>query len=193
MGVSNYLVEGVSGTGKSSVCAELQRRGYHAINGDAVLAYQGDPVTGAALPGFAHEHHIWDVARVRVLIADQTHTATFFCGGSRNFPKFLALFDNVFVLQVDVDTLNRRLAQRSGDEWGGRPEERELVLRLHRTQEDVPGDAIVIDATAPLEDVVDDILQLASASAVDCHPDEQRQGHPVARRDGKPRRGDFRQ
>jgi len=32
MGVRNYLIEGVSGVGKTSVCKELQRRGYHAIN-----------------------------------------------------------------------------------------------------------------------------------------------------------------
>jgi broad-specificity NMP kinase len=41
MAKKNYLVEGVSGTGKSSVCDELQRRGYKAINGDRELAYQG--------------------------------------------------------------------------------------------------------------------------------------------------------
>jgi hypothetical protein len=46
MGMRNYLIEGVSGTGKTSVCNELQRRGYHAINGDRELAYQGDPETG---------------------------------------------------------------------------------------------------------------------------------------------------
>ena len=34
MGIRNYLIEGVSGTGKTSVCKELRRRGYHAINGD---------------------------------------------------------------------------------------------------------------------------------------------------------------
>jgi Cdc6-like AAA superfamily ATPase len=43
MGMRNYLIEGVSGTGKTSVCKELQRRGYYAINGDTELAYQGDP------------------------------------------------------------------------------------------------------------------------------------------------------
>jgi len=32
MGMRNYLVEGVSGTGKTSVCKELQRRGYYAID-----------------------------------------------------------------------------------------------------------------------------------------------------------------
>jgi broad-specificity NMP kinase len=46
MGMRNYLIEGVSGTGKTSVCKELQRRGYYAINGDTELAYQGDPGTG---------------------------------------------------------------------------------------------------------------------------------------------------
>lgn len=41
MGVRNYLVEGVSGTGKTSVCRELQRRGHHAVNGDTELANKG--------------------------------------------------------------------------------------------------------------------------------------------------------
>ncbi|MFI5100370.1 MAG: AAA family ATPase [Actinomycetes bacterium] len=165
MGVRNYLVEGVSGTGKSSVCRELQRRGYAAINGDTELAYQGDPDTGEPLAGATHEHHIWDVGRVRALIADQAQEMTFFCGGSRNFSKFVGLFDGVFVLQIDVDTLNRRLDDRSEDEWGGRPAERETVVRLHRTQEDVPGNATVIDATAPLSHVVDEILRHAVNAA----------------------------
>ena len=46
MGIRNYLIEGLSGTGKTSVCNELQRRGYHAIHGGDELAYQGDPETG---------------------------------------------------------------------------------------------------------------------------------------------------
>lgn len=65
MGVKNYLVEGVSGTGKTSVCDELQRRGYHSIHGDRELAYQGDPKTGEPLDGPSHEYHIWDINKVR--------------------------------------------------------------------------------------------------------------------------------
>ena len=34
MGRKNYLIEGLSGTGKTSVAEELQRRGHHAIHGD---------------------------------------------------------------------------------------------------------------------------------------------------------------
>jgi predicted ATPase len=53
MGKRNYLIEGVSGTGKSSICQELRRRGYVAINGDRELAYQGDPTTGEKIEALA--------------------------------------------------------------------------------------------------------------------------------------------
>jgi broad-specificity NMP kinase len=165
MGIRNYLIEGVSGTGKTSVCNDLQRRGYHAIHGDDELAYQGDPETGEPTDGFAHEHHIWHVDEVGALVANQDEALTFFCGGSRNFSKFIDLFDGVFVLEVDLDTLNRhtlnrRLDERPDDEWdGGKPMERELIARLHQTKEDIPKNGIVIDATAPIAHVVDEILR----------------------------------
>ena len=158
MGVQNFLIDGVSGTGKTTVCRELLRRGYHAINGDRELAYQGNPETGEPTAGARHEHHLWYVDKVLALIADQDEALTFFCGGSRNVDQFLDRFDGVFVLDVDLRTLNRRLDGRAADEWGHSREERELVLRLHRTQEDVPAHGTVIDATAPVSRVVDEIL-----------------------------------
>jgi hypothetical protein len=158
MGVRNYLIEGVSGTGKTAVCEELRRRGYHAINGDRELSYQGDPETGEPLDGSVHEHHIWDVDRVKSVAADQRNAISFFCGGTRNFHRFIDLFDGVFVLDVDHDTLNRRLAGRPEYEFGGRASERELIVRLHATKEDVPKNAVSIDATAPIARVVDEIL-----------------------------------
>jgi thymidylate kinase len=170
MGIRNYLIEGVSCTGKTSVCHELRRRGYHAINGDRELAYQGDPKTGEPVDRLAresvtdsvtwgHEHHIWDVDKVRSVVADQSNAISFFCGGSRNFSRFIDLFDGVFVLDIDLDTLNRRLAARPEDEFGARPSERELIVRLHATKEDTPKGDVVIDATAPLGRVVDEILE----------------------------------
>ena len=159
MGIRNYLIEGVSGTGKTSVCKELQRRGYHAINGDRELAYQGNPETGTPTDGITHEHHIWHVDKVKALVANQDEAVTFFCGGSRNFLKFINLFDGVFVLEVDLDTLNRRLDKRPENEWGGNRKERELILRLHQTKEDIPKNGIIIDATAPIEAVVDEIVR----------------------------------
>ena len=168
MGVRNYLIEGVSGAGKTAVCKELQRRGYHAINGDTNLAYQGDPDTGKPMDGFAHEHHIWHVGKVRAVVADQDEAVTFFCGGSRNFSSFVDVFDGVLVLEVDHDTLTRRLDERTESEWGGKPTERELILRLHRTKEDIPKNGIVIDATAPIARVVDEIVRQTRSNEVTC-------------------------
>jgi broad-specificity NMP kinase len=164
MGVRNYLIEGLSGTGKTSVCDELQRRGYHAIHGDRELAYRGDPETGEPTDGFGHEHHIWDVDKVKALVANHDEAVTFFCGGSRNFAKFIDLFDAVFVLEVDLDTLNRRLDERPDSEWGGgKPTDRELIARWHHSKEDVPQNGISIDVTAPTPQVVDSILRYCEA------------------------------
>ncbi len=162
MGRKNYLIEGLSATGKTSVCEEFQRRGYHAVHGDRELAYQGDPETGEPTEEGGHEHHIWNVDKVSALVADRREAVTFFCGGSRNFSKFIDLFDGVFVLQVDLATLHRRLDARPDHEWGGgTPTERDLIVRWHQTNGDVPQNGVAIDASAPIGDVVDEILRQA--------------------------------
>lgn len=77
-----------------------------------------------------------------------------------NLPSpFIDLFDCVFVLEVDRDTLNRRLEERPENEWGGKRSEREFIARLHQTKEDIPNNGIIIDATQPLEYVVDEIIR----------------------------------
>ena len=65
-------------------------------------------------------------------------SSSFFCGGSRNFLRFIDFLDLVFVLEVDPDTLKQRPASRLEHQFGGRPIERDLVLRLHATKEDIP-------------------------------------------------------
>ncbi len=62
MGIRNYLIEGVSGAGKTTVAEELERRGRHVIHGDRVLAYVGDPPAKGGLPRTSPEQR-----RVRLL------------------------------------------------------------------------------------------------------------------------------
>ena len=175
MGRRNYLIEGVSGAGKTAVCTELQQRGCQAIHGDRELVYRGDPETGlptapetgTPTATWMSEHQIWDVEKVQAFVANQEEAVTFFCGGSMNFAKFIDLFDGVFVLEVDLDTMNRRIDERVGLDPTdfGEKRERELAMRLHQTKEDIPKNGIIIDATAPLARVVDEILRLSEASA----------------------------
>lgn len=46
MGKRNYLIDGVSDTGKTSAAKELQRRGDHVLHGDRELKYRGNLETG---------------------------------------------------------------------------------------------------------------------------------------------------
>ena len=165
MGIKNYLIDGVSCAGKTTVCDELRRRGYHAIHGDRELAYWGDPNTGEPAQGCAGEHRawMWSLEKVRALVADRNHAATFFCGGSRNSDRFVDLFDGVFVLEIDLYTLNRRLAARPADEWGGSASEGEAFARLQQaTKVGLPTNATIVDATSPLSRIVDIILEQAN-------------------------------
>ncbi|GAB4167304.1 MAG: nucleoside kinase [Roseiflexaceae bacterium] len=176
MGKRNYLIEGVSGTGKTSVCHELCRRGYHAINGDRELRTHNPPtldqqaeritaLSDADTAAIRHANNHWDITKVRSVAANQDDQFTFFCGGSRNFRQFIDIFDQIFILDVDAATLNQRLDNRADDDWGKSEHERALILRLHATKEDLPSNGIVIDATVPLHHVVDNILDYVHASA----------------------------
>jgi hypothetical protein len=114
-----------------------------------------------------HKSPLWDVEKVQAFVANQDEAVTFFCGGSRNFVTFIELFDGVFILEVDLDTCLRRIDERVAldpTDWGGKPEERELIARLHQTKEDIPQNGVIIDATAPLARVVDEILRLSNAN-----------------------------
>ncbi|MEO8113836.1 MAG: AAA family ATPase [Phenylobacterium sp.] len=165
----NYLIEGVSGVGKTTVAAALQRRGSHVVHGDRELAYHGDPETGEPANGpgvgkgfdevtWRHQCWIWNVDKVRSLVADQTHAQTFFCGGSRNHRRYIDLFDKIFVLEVDLETLKRRTSGRAEDEFGAKPDEWAMLARLHATKEDIPENAVSINATWPVARIVDEIL-----------------------------------
>jgi gluconate kinase len=160
MAKRNYLVEGLSGAGKSSVYEELIRRGYKAISTDRAWAHHADPDTG--LRGGPR---LWDQQRAVGELESAEPEVLFVCGSSRNRDRFLPYFTKIFNLRIDDDTIGRRLQERTNNEFGKQPEEVELMLTLNRSDEK-PAGAIDVDATQPLHQVVDELLRLANCRTV---------------------------
>jgi gluconate kinase len=168
MAKRNYLVEGLSGAGKSSVYEELIRRGYKAISTDRAWKYHADPDSGLRGRPTHHDNSMWDQQKAVSELANPEPEVLFVCGSSRNRDRFLPYFTMTFNLRIDDDTMRRRLQERTNNDYGKQPEEVELMLRLNRSDEKPPG-AIDVDATKPLDQVVDELLRLANCRTVTSH------------------------
>ena len=99
MAKHNYLIEGVSGSGKSSVCAELQRHGYHAVDADT-LSYFGDPKSGSPVDVEIHANWLWNKGKMTALL-NNAEERLFICGGARNRNQFIDRFKKIFYLTID--------------------------------------------------------------------------------------------
>jgi hypothetical protein len=151
MAKRNYLVEGLSGAGKSAVYEELLRRGNKAISTDRAWKYRAGP--------------IWDQQRAVSELESPEPEVLFVCGSSHNRDRFLPYFTKIVNLRIDDDTMRRRLLERTNNDIGKQPEEVELMLRLNRSDEK-PAGAIDVNATQPLHDVVDELLRLADCRSM---------------------------
>ena len=179
MAKRNYLVEGLSGAGKSSVYEELIRRGYKAISTDRAWKRHPDPDTGLSGGPRHHDNTMWDQQKAVSELESPEPDVLFVCGSSRNRDRFLPYFTKVFNLRIDDDTMRRRLQERTNNDFGKQPEELELMLRVNRSDEK-PAGAIDVDATQPLQQVVDELLRLADCRTAtsDSRPWSKR-GSPV--------------
>ena len=151
MAKRNYLVEGLSGAGKSSVYEELIRRGYKAITTDRAWKYHAGP----------HDDAMWNEQKALGELESPEPDVLFVCGSSRNRDRFLPYFTKIFNLRVDDLTMRRRLQERTNNDFGKQREELERMLTLNRSDER-PAGAIDVDATRPLHEVVDELLRLAN-------------------------------
>ncbi len=169
MAKRNYLVEGLSGAGKSSVYEELIERGYKAISTDRAWKVHADLDTGLLGRSIQYDNSMWDEHKALSELESPGSEVLFVCGSSRNRDRFLPYFTRVFNLRVDDDTMRRRLQERTNNDFGKQPEELELMLRLNRSDEK-PAGAIDVDATQPLDQVVDELLRLADCGTVSDSP-----------------------
>ena len=165
-------ITGNSGAGKSSVRKELQRRGFeaHDTDDDGITTWR-HKVTGeqAERPEEEssrtkewYEQHEWKISRQKVqeFAARAKDKPIFLCGSPTNADDMLDLYDKVICLTTDKQTLQRRIATRTDHDYGKAPNELRDILGWHDSFQDRyrKYGAVMIDATKPLNEVVDEIL-----------------------------------
>jgi dephospho-CoA kinase len=148
--VARILVTGMSGTGKSSALAELERRGHYVVDTD--YGGWGDGV-------------LWDEERMAALLAEADRRTLFVSGTVENQGRFYDRFDAVVLLSAPVDVLLERLATRTTNDYGKSEEERALVLEHLRDVEPRlrAGCTHELDATPPIADVVAALERVAAS------------------------------
>jgi gluconate kinase len=171
--VVKYLVTGQAGSGKSSIARELVRRGVTAYDTDSIPEACGFDYADTGLPvPWSELTHPIDFRRIhwnwRLDVLDELLDSAddvFVCAIASNTVAQRHRFDRVFVLQLDDETLARRLRERTEHTFGKDPREAAAVIAHNRVIADEwrARGAIVIDAARPLTDVVDDIVARMSA------------------------------
>jgi dephospho-CoA kinase len=149
--VRRILVTGMSGTGKSSALAELARRGYRTVDTDE--------------PGWTVEDseggRWWNEERIGGLLAEDGPTL-YISGTVSNQGRFYDRFDAVVLLSAPAEVLLERISTRLTNEYGKSSEDRALILAHLREVEPLLRETCTheIDATLPLADVVDRLVEI---------------------------------
>ena len=151
----------MSGTGKSTVLVELAKRGHRVVDTD----YAGwcEDVTS---PDGAGSERLWREDRMSALLAEDVGGPLIVSGCTSNQGKFYDRFDAVVLLRLPVDVLLQRVDSRVTNPYGKDPAERDRIMRHLDTVEPLlrVTSTVEIDATRPLQEVVDVVEALALGS-----------------------------
>jgi dephospho-CoA kinase len=164
-----YLIVGLPGTGKSMLNIELGKLGYEAIDADwdRELSVHRHSETGlmkrdlspyeAASGKF---RWAWNEDRLKQLIGNYSSGTHFIIGHSVNIREFYGLFDKVFTLAADDETLKQRIAARK-EGYGQTPDEMAKILAANKTvaKREHEHGAVIIDANQPTTAVAKAILK----------------------------------
>jgi shikimate kinase len=164
--VKRVLLTGMSGTGKSTLIRAFAARGYKAVDTDSDEWSEWVTVPDDARPGVsAGPDWVWREDRIQRLLSTEDADVLFVSGCKSNQGKFRAQFDHVVLLSAPTPVLLERLATRTTNPYGKRPEELAEVLGYVATVEPLlrRTASAEIDTSAPLEEVVEQILALVRA------------------------------
>lgn len=164
-----YLITGVAGTGKSTVARELQKRGYAAYDADAGFSYYVEKTTGKrcdhpqtpSLEWYAEHERVFDEQVLEELFKKHADEDIFLCCITANQAKYYSQFDKIFLLTADDMTIADRLKMRTNSDFGKHPVDLHRVLsgRPDFDQSVRATDAIEIDSTQPIDQVIEQIIK----------------------------------
>lgn len=130
-----YLIDGLPGTGKTTVGKVLKSRGYEVHDGDEdKLAHWYSKDTGEQIasnkeertPEFLQTHiRKLDPAAIEELATRATTTTIFITNDPQNLTEVAKFFDKRFALILNEPVRQKRLDERTNNDWGKLPHERE--------------------------------------------------------------------
>jgi dephospho-CoA kinase len=146
-------VTGMSGTGKSSALAELAKLGFHVVDPD---------VEGWSEWSGIEDGYLWREDRMTALLAEDVGPSLYVSGTVSNQGRFYDRFDAIVLLSAPAEVVLDRLKNRTTNTYGKSGDERGLVLRQLAEVEPLLRRTCTyeIDATQPLEKVVDQLAEL---------------------------------
>jgi shikimate kinase len=154
----------MSGTGKSTLIAELAARGHKAIDTDADEWSEWAHVSGDSdrSGSTAELDWIWREDRIQRLLSTEDTEVLFVSGCRTNQVKFYPQFDHIVLLSAPAQVLRERLATRTNNPYGKHPDELARVLQLQRTVEPLLRRAasLEVDTSAPVGQIIETILGL---------------------------------
>ncbi len=169
--MKRVLLTGMSGTGKSTLIRELSARGYKAVDADAdewsewveYIATPGE----LGSPVEPDRDWMWREDRIQGLLSMEDANILFVSGCAKNMVRFYPQFDHVILLSAPAAVIVERLATRTNNPYGKRPDEVARVLSLVQTIEPLlrKGAGYEVDTSAPLGQVVETVLRLVHPQA----------------------------
>ena len=162
--MGNVLVTGMSGTGKSTALAELRRRGFRVVDTDSPdWSDWISPAGGGAQGG----EWLWREGRIAELLALEGERTLYVQGCVSNQGKFYDRFDAVVLLSAPAEVILERIENRTTNDYGKTPEERDLILSHVESVEPLLRTTCTheIDATRPLADVVDALIAIGQGDS----------------------------
>lgn len=151
--MSRVLLTGMSGTGKSTVLAELERLGYATVETDVAPWSEWSE---------EEDGYVWNEALVAELLDRERETTLFVSGAVSNQGRFYDRFDAVVLLSAPADVLLERIDSRTTNPFGKSAEDRERILADLAEVEPLLRASCTheLDATQPVDAVVAELVLL---------------------------------